>query len=106
MLITIAVYIGVFVISFQFLQEKMKYIGEIAAGLQVISTGNLDFRVASKAQTVGFSCRQYKQYGEELKSRIEEERKAERTKNELITNISHDLRTPLLLLWLFEIDQR
>ncbi len=32
---------------------------------------------------------------ERLKSSLEDERKAEQTKNELITNVSHDLRTPL-----------
>ncbi|ANS74130.1 histidine kinase [Paenibacillus yonginensis] len=32
---------------------------------------------------------------ERLKLSVEEERRAEQTKNELITNISHDLRTPL-----------
>ena len=32
---------------------------------------------------------------ERLQSALEEERRAEQTKNELITNVSHDLRTPL-----------
>lgn len=31
----------------------------------------------------------------ELQKRIEKEREAEKTKNDLITNVSHDLRTPL-----------
>jgi K+-sensing histidine kinase KdpD len=31
----------------------------------------------------------------QLKQSIEEERNAEQTKNELITSVSHDLRTPL-----------
>lgn len=35
---------------------------------------------------------------ERLKISVEEERKAEQTKNELITNISHDLRTPLTII--------
>lgn len=32
---------------------------------------------------------------QEIQIKIENERKAEKTKNELITNVSHDLRTPL-----------
>lgn len=97
MLVTIAVYIFVFVISFQLLtKKKMKYIEEIADGLQVISTGNLDFRVERKgSDELASLADNINSMAEELKSRIEEERRAERTKNELITNISHDLRTPL-----------
>jgi len=96
-LITTIVYIGVFIITFQLLtKKKMKYIEEIAAGLQVISTGNLDFRVPRKgSDELASLANNINNMAEELKSKIEEERKAERTKNELITNISHDLRTPL-----------
>lgn len=96
-LAAIAVYIFVFVISFQLLtKKKMKYVEEIAAGLQVISTGNLDFRVAKKgSDELASLADNINSMAGELKSRIEEERRAERTKNELITNISHDLRTPL-----------
>ena len=32
---------------------------------------------------------------QKLKERTIEERKAQKTKNDLITNVSHDLRTPL-----------
>ena len=35
---------------------------------------------------------------EELMNNIEKERKLEKQKNELITNVSHDLRTPLTIM--------
>lgn len=77
-------------------KRKIAYIEELAKGLLEISKGNLDYRVnknsrdelGSLADNVNFMAK-------ELKEKIEEERKAEKTKNELITNVSHDLRTPL-----------
>lgn len=97
MLAAVIVFVGVFGISFQMLtRKKMKYIEELAAGLRVISTGNLDFRVVSKgSDELASFADNINSMAEELKCKIEEERKAEKTKNELITNISHDLRTPL-----------
>lgn len=61
-----------------------------------ISKGNLDFRVPQKSQDeLGSLAGNINHMAAELKLKIEEERRAERTKNELITNFSHDLRTPL-----------
>lgn len=94
---SVAAFVAVFAISFQmFTRKKMKYIEELAAGLRVISTGNLDFRVVSKgSDEMASFADNINSMAEELKRKIEEERRAEKTKNELITNISHDLRTPL-----------
>ncbi|MEA4962986.1 HAMP domain-containing sensor histidine kinase [Lutispora sp.] len=96
-LAAITAFVSVFAISFQMLtRKKMKYIEELAAGLRVISTGNLDFRVVSKgSDEMASFADNINSMAEELKRKIEEERRAEKTKNELITNISHDLRTPL-----------
>lgn len=89
--------IGVFTVTFLLLQEKsMQYIGKISDAMQSISEGDLNSTVdidgddefsvmaASLNKMVG-----------DLKDLIDKEREAERTKNELITNIAHDLRTPL-----------
>ncbi|MCT8976949.1 HAMP domain-containing histidine kinase [Clostridium sp. CX1] len=86
-----------FLSSFYFItNKKMKYIEVVSKGLLEISKGNLDYRIkkygndelASLANNINFMA-------EELKNKIESERKSERAKSELITNVSHDLRTPL-----------
>ncbi len=88
---------GSFVIIFLFItKNRMLYFDEIAKGIIEISKGNLDYRInksgddelAILADSVNLMAR-------ELNDQIEAERRAERTKNELVTNVSHDLRTPL-----------
>lgn len=89
--------VGAFILLFILItNSKMKYIEEISLGLKEISTGNLSYRVETRgkdelcnlAGNINFMA-------EEIELMIEKERKAEKTKNELITNVSHDLRTPL-----------
>lgn len=86
-----------FILLFYFAtQHKMKYIEELASGLLEISKGNLDHRIVGKSDDeLGSLANNINFMAEELKNKIEEERKAEMLKNELITNVSHDLRTPL-----------
>ncbi|MCP3773611.1 ATP-binding protein [Paenibacillus sp. MZ04-78.2] len=92
--------LAVFIFLFYFLtQRKMKYIEELASGLRIIATGNLDHRVIERSQDeLGSLARDMNFMVTDLQRRIEEERRAEQLKNELITNISHDLRTPLTLI--------
>ncbi|NFH10120.1 HAMP domain-containing histidine kinase [Clostridium botulinum] len=87
----------VFIFGFLFVtKRKMNYIEEISNGLLQISKGNLDYRVkrvgddelALLADNINYMAK-------ELDDKIEEERKIEKAKNDLITNVSHDLRTPL-----------
>lgn len=89
--------VAVFIILFYFFtKRKMNYIEELAEGLLVISRGNLDYRVVRKSgDELGSLAENINHMAEELQTRIEQERKMERVKNELITNVSHDLRTPL-----------
>lgn len=86
-----------FILIFYFsTQYKMKYVEELADGLLEISKGNLDHRIINKSEDeLGSLANNINFMAEELKNKIEEERKAEQLKSELITNVSHDLRTPL-----------
>ncbi|MFB6366146.1 sensor histidine kinase [Paenibacillus elgii] len=92
--------LAVFIFLFYFLtQRKMRYIEELASGLRIIATGNLDHRVIERSQDeLGSLARDMNFMVTDLQRRIEEERRAEQLKNELITNVSHDLRTPLTLI--------
>jgi signal transduction histidine kinase len=97
---TLMTAIAAFIFLFYWLtKRKMDYIEELARGLQEISKGNLHFRVPlrSKDELASLASSINRMTGA-LQTTMDEERRAERTKNELITNISHDLRTPLTLI--------
>lgn len=87
----------IFSVSFLFLQRRsMKYMGEISQAMQNISEGDLHTEV----EVIGddeFSemAASLNKMASNIQELMEKERESERTKNELITNIAHDLRTPL-----------
>lgn len=89
--------IAVFCISFLLLQENaIGYIGEISDAMGEITDGNLSIRLDVKGDDE-FSqmAERLNQMAEAVEKLMERERESERTKNELITNVAHDLRTPL-----------
>lgn len=87
----------VFSASFLLLQHKaMAYMGKISTAVQNISDGDLNTSI----DVVGddeFSAmaENLNKMVEDIRDLMDRERESERTKNELITNIAHDLRTPL-----------
>lgn len=89
--------IVIFSVAFLVLQKKsMDYITKLSAAIQNISEGDLNTNV----EVVGddeFSAMaaNLNKMVEDIRSLMDKERESERTKNELITNIAHDLRTPL-----------
>jgi len=93
--------VGISLLSFLIIfylitNKKMKYIEIISIGLLEISKGNLDYRIKKYgSDELGILADNINYMAEELKTKIESERSAEKTKNDLITNVSHDLRTPL-----------
>ena len=87
----------VFILSFLIItNNKMKYLDEIAQGLKKIANGELDYRIEEKGKDEFKNLAANINYmSKEIKKKIEAERTAEKTKADLITNVSHDLRTPL-----------
>lgn len=89
--------IGIFTVTFLLLQERsMRYISRISDAMQSISEGDLNVTVDIEGddEFSVMAASLNKMVGD-LKGLMDKEREAERTKNELITNIAHDLRTPL-----------
>lgn len=96
-LIYVILGIGIFSVTFLALQERyMRYIGRISAAIQNISEGDLNttVEVIGDDEFSAMAVHLNKMVGD-IRSLMDKEREAERTKNELITNVAHDLRTPL-----------
>lgn len=70
-------------------------IREITNGLGEIAEGNLERKIPPQAGELAKIADSINHMADRLNQSIEEERLAERSKNDLITGVSHDLRTPL-----------
>ncbi|WP_212944406.1 MULTISPECIES: sensor histidine kinase [Paenibacillus] len=70
-------------------------IQEITNGLGEMAEGNLDRKIPAQAGELAKIADSINHMADRLNQSIEEERLAERSKNDLITGVSHDLRTPL-----------
>ncbi len=80
----------------QLSSEWDHYLAEITRGLGEIASGQFDHQIPEIADhQLGEVARSINRMSMQLKQSIAEERKAEKTKNDLITGVSHDLRTPL-----------
>jgi Signal transduction histidine kinase len=76
-------------------RPTVRYLMAISQGIERITAGNFDYRLPIWDDELGVLAANINAMTAQLKQSIEEERRAERTKVELVTNVSHDLRTPL-----------
>ncbi len=89
--------VGVFtVLLFQFIKPKIDYIEYLSNCLEEIAKGDLSYKIDRIGQDelakVAYNITSMEA---EIKKQMEAQVKAEKVKNELITNVAHDLRTPL-----------
>lgn len=89
--------IAVFSVSFLLLQHRfIAYMADISRAMQNISEGDLNTTVdVIGDDELSQMAASLNKMAEDIRELMDKEREAERTKNELITNIAHDLRTPL-----------
>lgn len=96
---SLALFIGFlfFISGFLILtKNKMDYIQELSNTVRIISTGNLKYTAPVKGNDeLTHLAKSINVMARDIDEKIEEERNLEKTKQELITNVSHDLRTPL-----------
>ncbi|PFX69971.1 two-component sensor histidine kinase [Bacillus cereus] len=77
-------------------RKKIAYLKLISENVNDIANGKLGLTIRIKGKDELTQLAQNINYmSKELENTFEQERRLERTKNELITNVSHDLRTPL-----------
>lgn len=69
---------------------------KIKEGIEKIKNGDLDYKIENCPEgIIGVIADNINSIGDGLQRSLEREVKAERMKSELITNVSHDLKTPL-----------
>ncbi len=89
--------LALFAVTFMILQEPyIRYISNISDAVQSISEGNLNTTIDVIGDDEFSSmAANLNRMVEDIRELMDKERESERTKNELITNVAHDLRTPL-----------
>ncbi|WP_024614797.1 HAMP domain-containing sensor histidine kinase [Clostridium sp. Ade.TY] len=91
--LSIIIFIVIFLIA---TNKKTKYLDEIAKGIKAIADGDLSHKIPENGNDeIANIATNVNNMANEINNRIEAQEEAEKTKADLITNVSHDLRTPL-----------
>jgi signal transduction histidine kinase len=81
------------------IQKKIRYINEISKELQILEGGNLEYPITIKGQDeIGNLARGIEQMRLSILENIKKEQEILQGNKDLVTSMSHDLRTPLTTL--------
>lgn len=96
-IISVSAAIILFITYFLILTKKFViYMGRIVEGINEISQGNFSHRVViNNEDEFAIIADKLNEMADNINNIMENERKTESAKNELITSVAHDLRTPL-----------
>lgn len=92
--------VGLFVLNLVlFIRRKMRYILQVEEGMSLLEAGDYSHVIACRGNDeITSLARQMNSLCQTLKENIEKEEQAKRANQELVTAMSHDLRTPLTSL--------
>lgn len=97
--VAIMVIIGIilFIMYFLLLTKKFgNYIDRLSTGITAIAAGDFETKIViNNDDEFSIIAEKINLMAKEIKKFIENDRKGEYTKNQLITSVAHDLRTPL-----------
>lgn len=83
--------------EFCYIGRKILDINDIKKGAQAIAAGNLEYKIDTSKMRGIFKdfAEDINNIGDGLNAAVDERTKSERMKADLITNVSHDIKTPL-----------
>lgn len=88
-----------FICFYRPLRKKLNYITEIAQAVNIMESGDLSFDIPEHGEDeLGRLAQSLNTMRHELSSSIASEHEAVQESREVITNLSHDIRTPLTIL--------
>ncbi|HFL2424394.1 TPA: histidine kinase dimerization/phospho-acceptor domain-containing protein [Clostridioides difficile] len=92
LLFSICIFLGFTI----YITKRLSYLSYVIEGTERIKKGELDYKIKITGNdNFTFLAENINNIGEGLDRAIEEQVKSERMKSDLITNVSHDLKTPL-----------
>lgn len=97
--ILLYVFSAVILFSFVFFlmqRHSIRYTEELSEQMDALASGDFDHKIEIRGNDEFSQMAEHlNELGDDLKAMLEAERESEKSKNDLITNIAHDLRTPL-----------
>lgn len=93
LILSIIIFVVLFLIASN---KKTKYLDEIARGIKYIADGDLSYKIPESGNDeIANIAMNVNNMAKDIDTRIKAQQNSEQTKADLITNVSHDLRTPL-----------